>query len=994
MRTKIIRLVTFSVLILPIIINCKLYAQEDTTKGIDYFNMGVAAYGNSNYLEAVEYFEKAILLAGKAETTEDSVNCFLYSNLYLGGIFSFAGEIEKAEKCYNEALKYYVEKGDLSGQGDIYLNLGDNSYYKGDITKAEALYKKGLECFEQINNSLGLGRGYFSLGDISRTKGKNEEAGSLYQKALKYYEEAGTFGGQGNVYFRLGEYLFITGDNPGADSLFNIALGFYEMEGEPVGQGNVNKSLGDLALQKGNSQSAEIYYQKALKFFEQAGQAIGQGIVYFRLGELAKIIGDNVKAEDLYNTALQFFEKAGDPIGLGNVYASLGDITSEITESEKAEEFYYKALTYYELSGNNIGVGNANFKLGNIAEYKGDKLTAKEKYEKALISFEKAGQAIGQGNICQSLAQIAFLNGENEDAEKLYIKALNFFEKAASQNNIALLSFSLSNFYMSRDGKGDAALEYLKKGMNLLDQFRSTMVREDDRMKFIEKYSNLISVAVNIALKLNEPTLAYKYFETGKSRTLTDILSEKKLNLDSELDPEILKKKKSLEYQISKVQTELNTSLPENIDSLKAELKTLQEEFDKFIFEIRSTNPAFASIEYPMASGLKEIQSILKENEVILEYFFSGANPYLFFVTAKDFEIIPIESTSGEINENTAKLIERLADNDFDPNLPPLDRDSLNSEAMNISIKLYDLLINPVESKINNKSELIIIPDGGLNVLPMEILYSGKNFLLENFSIKYYQSATLLNLMRTTLKKEHKSKGFGGFGDPVYDLENYEKGEEERGIKIAQRGESIYSDYLEGNFDRAGLSLTRLPGTGEEIGTIDDLFKQNGMPSKIFLRKDATEVNAKMTELQDYRYISFACHGLIQPGFQSLVLTQSKEQSSSGQDGFFTFEEIISLNWDAELVVLSACQTGKGEMKKTEGVVGLTRAVMYAGSDAVVVSLWNVSDEGTKDLMIQFFDNILNKKMTKSEALRDAKLKFIKNKRTPFIWSPFVMYGE
>jgi CHAT domain-containing protein len=125
-----------------------------------------------------------------------------------------------------------------------------------------------------------------------------------------------------------------------------------------------------------------------------------------------------------------------------------------------------------------------------------------------------------------------------------------------------------------------------------------------------------------------------------------------------------------------------------------------------------------------------------------------------------------------------------------------------------------------------------------------------------------------------------------------------------------------------------------------------------------------------------------------------LVLTQSKEQTESGQDGFFTFEEIINLNWDAELVVLSACQTGKGEMKKTEGVVGLTRAVMYAGSDAVVVSLWNVSDEGTKDLMIQFFDNILNKKMTKSDALRDAKLKFIKDKKTPFIWSPFVMYGE
>ena len=145
--------------------------------------------------------------------------------------------------------------------------------------------------------------------------------------------------------------------------------------------------------------------------------------------------------------------------------------------------------------------------------------------------------------------------------------------------------------------------------------------------------------------------------------------------------------------------------------------------------------------------------------------------------------------------------------------------------------------------------------------------------------------------------------------------------------------------------------------------------------------------------MRHYGYVHFACHGLLGDGFQSLVLSQVP---GSKEDGYLTLGEIMNCDWSARLVVLSACQTGSGKIERGEGVTGLTRAVMYAGSPAAVVSLWSVSDAGTRDLMIRFYQNLLQKKLPNDEALRQCKLAMLKGREfsSPFFWSSFVMYGE
>jgi CHAT domain-containing protein len=186
--------------------------------------------------------------------------------------------------------------------------------------------------------------------------------------------------------------------------------------------------------------------------------------------------------------------------------------------------------------------------------------------------------------------------------------------------------------------------------------------------------------------------------------------------------------------------------------------------------------------------------------------------------------------------------------------------------------------------------------------------------------------------------------------------------------------------------------LSRIPGSAEEVKEIGRAFKDTKRDARELLRTDALEKNAKSDNMERYGYIHFAAHGIITDSFQAIALSQIP---GSQEDGLLTLGEIMNCRYGAQLVVLSACETGLGRMERGEGVVGLTRAVMYAGSPAVMVSLWSVSDEGTKELMIGFYRNLIRLKMGKEEALRRAKLAMLKTRYDhPFFWAAFVMYGE
>jgi CHAT domain-containing protein len=296
--------------------------------------------------------------------------------------------------------------------------------------------------------------------------------------------------------------------------------------------------------------------------------------------------------------------------------------------------------------------------------------------------------------------------------------------------------------------------------------------------------------------------------------------------------------------------------------------------------------------------------------------------------------------------------------------------------------QLFDMLLAPAGELLNSVKDLIIVPDGGLYVLAFETLAveahpNRTHYLVESYNVRYAPSASVLAMIKGRRLKAPLKHNMDllAFADPIFNKDESD---------VLYRGSAL----------ERRLDLRRLPNTAMEVERIAGLFPQDSR--KVYLREAAKEGIVKSEALTDYRYLHFATHGIFDetlPERSGIVLTLEDDPA---EDGILQVQEIFNLKVDAEMVVLSACQTGRGKYMRGEGLLGLTGAFFSAGADALVVSLWRVSDASTADFMASFYDYIQQGK-SKPQALRQAKLDFLKStvaaKRHPFFWAPFVLVG-
>jgi len=291
----------------------------------------------------------------------------------------------------------------------------------------------------------------------------------------------------------------------------------------------------------------------------------------------------------------------------------------------------------------------------------------------------------------------------------------------------------------------------------------------------------------------------------------------------------------------------------------------------------------------------------------------------------------------------------------------------------------------------------LISPDGSLHSLSFEVLltkedrnreYADLPYLLRDFSISYIPSASVLSWLAdspppSALAEKESKKRFLAFADPIYDS-NVTEEPLTRGTALA----SVAPPPQE-----RGLGpMPRLEGTAREVKAIASLYPESEV--QLYEREQAKEENVKSNPLlETAQRVHFATHGVLnerQPELSGLRLTRTP-----ADDGLLQVHEIFDLNLQAELVVLSACNTGRGKEVTGEGLVGVTRAFLYAGTPSVVVSLWQVADAQAPDLMLGFYEG-LDRSGDKAEALRQAKLAMIRGKSyaRPYYWAPFILVGK
>jgi len=525
---------------------------------------------------------------------------------------------------------------------------------------------------------------------------------------------------------------------------------------------------------------------------------------------------------------------------------------------------------------------------------------------------------------------------------------------------------------------------------------------------------------------------AFKITEAGRARSLLDLIGESHAEITEGVPAELLKRKQSIQNRQQEIagqltSANLTTDPPkQSVQELEAELERLAVEYDAVENNIRTGSPRYNALTKAQPLTLAEVQQqVLDGKTALLEYSLGKEHSYLWAVTqsgvalfrlpARDVidgqaialraEIIPAELRRSIVGINVTADQSKQQDASDSPAAQNAATYAVAANA------LYKTTVAPAAAVIGDK-RLLIVADGALNYVPFEALvmqeksaadYASLSYLIKNNEVIYAPSASVVAAIRRQGNRM-RSGGVLLVADPVFDSEDTrakQSGTTTQNAGIATRGLALSSALVDltSNAAIAGLKLARLNGTRREAEQIAQLARSDKGAADTWLDLSASEADIKKNEIKQYGVVHIATHGLLdaeRPQFTGLVL--SLVGNTGGDDGFLRSDEIFNLRLGSPLVMLSACETGLGKQVRGEGVIGLTRAFMYAGAPTVGVSLWSVADRSTALLMPDFYKRLLDEKSNTAPpaAMRAAQLNLIAGKRysAPFYWAPFVLNGD
>jgi CHAT domain-containing protein len=595
-------------------------------------------------------------------------------------------------------------------------------------------------------------------------------------------------------------------------------------------------------------------------------------------------------------------------------------------------------------------------------------------------------------------------------------------------------------------------IEDIRQGSLRADEARTTFLATT-RDVFDEASAAFAAAALNAAANKSAPlegsalahaAQAFRIVEQGRARSLLDMLSETGTTISEGISPALLERKReNLERQQEIAQQITGVSLTgeppkEGIDKLEEELRTLSVAYDSLENEIRASSPRYGALTSAQPLTLAEVQqTVLDGDTALLEYSLGRERSYLWAVTKEGVTLYELPARD-KLDGMAMSLRDRIVPQSLRRALldPGGDTRGLsdkrglalanNATTANVasfaeaSNALYQNTVAPVAANITNK-RLLVVADGALNYVPFELLVTAANatvaggdystlpYLVKTNEVVYAPSASVVAAIRTQAASSanRDARGLLVVADPIFDASDPRAQSPQTGATQANEASAVDSAVADitgantnatGNTTGGSFKLARLNGTRAEAEQIKKLALTSGLTPDIWLDLDANESRVKTTDVSKYRFLHVATHGLLnteRPQFTGVVLSLVGNREG---DGFLRTDEIFNLRLGTPLVMLSACETGLGKERRGEGVIGLTRAFMYAGAPTVGVSLWSVSDNSTAELMTDFYKRLLakNSPTTSPAAMRASQLSMIAGKKysAPFYWAPFVLVGD
>lgn len=515
-----------------------------------------------------------------------------------------------------------------------------------------------------------------------------------------------------------------------------------------------------------------------------------------------------------------------------------------------------------------------------------------------------------------------------------------------------------------KTGNSAAAVAHFKKAIADIDRIGLDLpvsaIQADFRGDKIDIYEALIGRLMKNHQKMPDGNFAVEAFRTAEQAKARSLLSS--LSTDSETDHGTAQGKEGdiLAFRLTRCQLALQDPAlsPGDRQALLEKLKRIEADREEYDLGTGRT-AALPNARNPFRpESLERIRrEVLGPSEALIEYSVGKTASYAFLLTQKDLDIVALPA-EAEINARVAAYLKLLTVND-----------SPEFFGWEGGRRLWRILIGPLENKLGNHIDsLVIVPDGLLHYLPFGTLVRDPErhrFAIEDYSFRYAPSASLLVHLKARSGPP-----------PRMDL-------------LGLANPSSISIF--GLTTGSQRFFTALPGARREIKSIAKSFPRER--TALLIAQEGLEAALKELSIQDYRIIHFAVHGFLDDrNWRRSFLLLGADRTGS-QDGFLQSAEIQKFRLNADLVVLSGCDTGAGMLERGEGIRGLSAAFLKAGARALVISRWAIQDEPTADFMGKFYAGLSAGK-SKSAALREAKLAFLNTtRRHPFFWAPFMLVG-
>lgn len=886
-----------------------------------------------------------------------------------------------AIKNYERALNFFVAAGDQYWQALTLNTIGSTYAQSSEFRKALNAFSEALPLFQAAGDKRREAGTLNYMGGVRDVLGEQTEALDYYSRALKIYEQVEDRSTKASILNNIGKIYTDRGQWQTALEYYNQALPILRVIADQRREAIALHNLGLLYYLLGNLDSSLSYAEQSLQLRRTVGDKEGEANTLGIIGMVYVARGESQKALDFYERALPLRRAVGNPRGEAAMLDFMGVAYATLNQPQKALEYHQEALQLGRKVGDRRYEAYTLLNLGHVYSLLAEPAKSLESYSEALAIL----RTVQDGNSSRALVGIATVQ--------------------------------------SKQGNVSVARASIEEALSLIEAVRAEASDQKLRASYFASQQDAYKLYIDLLMQQHrlKPGEGYdaealQASERARARSLVELLNEARVNIRQGVDAALIERERDLIQRLNaKAQRQIQLlgqkSNKEQLEELIKEIRAIEDEYGQVQASIRSSSPSYAALTQPQPLSLKELQQQLDADTLLLEYSLGEERSYLWLVSKRglqSYELPARQQIELPAREVYSSLTSRSAPVSGETASQKQKRIVAADERLPlVSAELSRLILGPVSAELEGK-RLVIVADGALQFIPFAALPAPNKtatandqyraLILDHEMISLPSASALAVQRKNLLQRRPAANAVAVIADPVFSLGDIRFKERARNdgprVDASNPANTRLLEHLAGEDGK--LRIRRLPFTRQEADRILAVSPEAGNLKATDFKANRSIVTGP--ELSKYRYVHFATHGYLdseRPGLSAIVLSLV-DQKGQPQDGFLRAHEIYNLTLPAELVVLSACQTGLGKEIKGEGLVGLTQGFMYAGARRVVVSLWNVNDKATAELMQRFYKGMLQEKQSPSAALRKAQAEMSQHQQwqQPYYWAAFVLQGE